>query len=47
MRAALMAHQGVDDASVLPGLLGQIPIDEPIGRIGDDGAYEQDTARQR
>ena len=40
VRAALMTHQDVDDASVLPGLLGQIPADEPIETIGGDGAYD-------
>jgi len=40
VRAALMTHQDVDDASVLPGLLGQIPVDEPIETIGGDGAYD-------
>jgi hypothetical protein len=40
VRAALMTHQEVDDASVLPGLLGQIPVDEPIDTIGGDGAYD-------
>lgn len=29
VRAALMTHQDVGDASVLPALLGQIPVDEP------------------
>ena len=40
VRAALMTHQDVDDASVLPGLLGQIPADEPIEKIGGGGAYD-------
>ena len=40
VRAALMTHQDVDDASVLPGLLDQIPADEPIETIGGDGAYD-------
>jgi hypothetical protein len=40
VRAALMTHQDVDDASVLPGLLAQIPADEPIDTIGGDGAYD-------
>src|SRR5471030_1705232 len=35
-----MTHQDVDDASVLPGLLDQIPTDEPIETIGVDGAYD-------
>jgi hypothetical protein len=37
VRAALMTHQ---DASVLPGQLGQIPVDEPIDTISGDGAYD-------
>jgi len=40
IRAALMTHQDVDDASALPGLLAQIPADEPIDTIGGDGAYD-------
>jgi hypothetical protein len=40
IRAALMTHQDVDDASALPGLLAQIPVDEPIDTIGGDGAYD-------
>lgn len=40
VRAALMTHQDVDDASVLPALLDQIPADEPIETIGGDGAYD-------
>jgi hypothetical protein len=39
VRAALMTHQDVDDASALSGLLAQIPADEPIDTIGGDGAY--------
>jgi Transposase DDE domain len=37
---ALMTHQDVDDASVLPDLLDQIPADVPIDTIGGDGAYD-------
>jgi len=40
IRAALMTHQDVDDASALSGLLAQIPADEPIDTIGGDGAYD-------
>jgi hypothetical protein len=40
VRAALMTRQDVDDARVLPALLGQIPVDEPIETIGGDGAYD-------
>jgi hypothetical protein len=38
--AALMTHQDVADADVLPKLLDQIPADEPIDTIGGDGAYD-------
>jgi hypothetical protein len=37
---ALMTHQDVADADVLPKLLDQIPADEPIDTIGGDGAYD-------
>ena len=40
VRAALMTHQDVDDASVLPAPKCQIPVDEPIDTIGGDGAYD-------
>lgn len=40
VRAALMAHQDADDASVLPGLLGQISADELIETRGGDGAHD-------
>jgi hypothetical protein len=39
-RAALMTHQDVDDASALPVLLAQIPVDESFDAIGGDGAYD-------
>ncbi|MDT4840416.1 IS5 family transposase ISBhu1 [compost metagenome] len=38
--AALMTHQDVGDADVLPELLDQIPTDTPIDTIGGDGAYD-------
>ena len=38
--AALMTHQDVPDADVLPDLLDQIPADVPIGTVGGDGAYD-------
>lgn len=38
--AALMTHQGVGDAEVLPALLDQIPPDAPIDIVGGDGAYD-------
>jgi hypothetical protein len=37
---ALMTHQDVDDASVLPDLLEQIPADLPVEIVGGDGAYD-------
>jgi len=47
VRAALMTHQDVDDASVLPGLLDQIPADEPIETIGGDVRTIRSAAMQR
>ncbi len=38
--AALMTHQGVGDAAVLPALLDHIPPDVPIDIVGGDGAYD-------
>jgi hypothetical protein len=38
--AALMTHQDVDDASVPPDLLDQIPADVPVEIVGGDGAYD-------
>ncbi|KDP87469.1 transposase [Cupriavidus sp. SK-3] len=38
--AALMTHQDVPDADVLPDLLDQIPADVPIGTVGGDGPYD-------
>jgi hypothetical protein len=38
--AALMTHQDVADAEVLPGLLDQIPTYDAIDTIGGDGAYD-------
>jgi Transposase DDE domain len=38
--AGLMTHQDIDDASVLPDLLDQIPADMPIEIVGGDGAYD-------
>ena len=40
LRAARMTHQDVADGEVLPELLDQIPVDEPIDTIGGDGAYD-------
>jgi Transposase DDE domain len=42
--AALMTHQDVDDASVLPDLLDQIPADVPVEIVGGDGAYDTKQA---
>ncbi len=42
--AALMTHQDVDDASVLPELLDQIPADVPLEIVGGDGAYDTKQA---
>jgi hypothetical protein len=38
--AALMTHQDVGDAEVLPDLLDQIPADKEIAVVGGDGAYD-------
>jgi hypothetical protein len=38
--AALMTHQDVGDAEVLPELLDQIPSGTPIDIVGGDGAYD-------
>ncbi len=38
--AALMTHQDVGDADVLPELLDQILTDTPIDTIGGNGAYD-------
>jgi hypothetical protein len=38
--AALMTHQDVGDAEVLPELLDQIPAGTSIGIVGGDGAYD-------
>jgi len=46
VRAALMTHRDVDDASVLPDLLDQIPADEPIDVLGGDGAYDTKTCHK-
>lgn len=40
VRAALMTHREVDNASVLPKRLEQIPADEAIAIVGGDGAYD-------
>ncbi|XHO07532.1 IS5 family transposase IS1420 (plasmid) [Ralstonia syzygii] len=38
--AALMSHQDVGDADVLPDLPGQLPPDTPVDIVGGDGAYD-------
>ncbi len=38
--AALMTHQDVGDADVLPDLLDQLPPDTPVDIVGGDGAYD-------
>ncbi|KAF1014358.1 MAG: hypothetical protein E5299_00816 [Burkholderia gladioli] len=45
VHAALMTHQSMADGDALAKLLDQIPRDEQIDVIGDDGAY--DTKRGR
>jgi Transposase DDE domain len=42
---ALMTHQDVDGASVLPDLLDQIAADVPIVTTGGDGAYDTKDCR--
>lgn len=43
--AVLMTHKDVDDASVLPELLGQIQQETAIEVVGGDGAYDTKAAR--
>ena len=43
--AVLMTHRDVDDASVLPELLAQIPPETKIEAVGGDGAYDTMAAR--
>lgn len=43
--AVLMTHRDVDDASVLPELLGQIQQETAIKVVGGDGAYDTKAAR--
>lgn len=38
--AALMTHQDVGDADVLPDLLDQLPPETPVDIVGGDGAYD-------
>jgi hypothetical protein len=43
--AVLMTHRDVDDASVLPELLAQLPPDTKVEIVGGDGAYDTKVAR--
>ena len=43
--SVLMTHRDVDNASVLPELLAQIPQDTPVEVVGGDGAYDTKAAR--
>ena len=43
--AVLMTHRDVDDASVLPELLGQLPPQTNEEIVGGDGAYDSQAAR--
>lgn len=43
--AVLMTHRDVDDASVLPELLGQLPPGTKVEIVGGDGAYDSKAAR--
>ena len=45
MCAVLMTHCDVDDASVLPELLVQIPPEAKIEAVGGDGTYDTKAAR--
>lgn len=40
VRAVEITGRHVDDATVWPDLLGQIPADEPIGGVTTDGTYD-------
>lgn len=43
--AVLMTHRDVDDASVLPELLAQLPPETKVEIVGGDGAYDTKVAR--
>ncbi|WP_029525610.1 IS5 family transposase [Polaromonas glacialis] len=43
--AVLMTHRDVDDASVLPELLAQLPPETKVEIVGGDGAYDSQAAR--
>ena len=40
VRAVEVTGSGVGDAPMLPDLLGQIPVDEPVRTVTADGAYD-------
>ena len=42
--AVLLTHRDVDDASVLPALLDQVPSHTPIEAVAGDGAYDTKAA---
>ena len=45
VRAVAITGSGVGDAPMLPGLLSQIPADEPIASVTADGAYDGRACR--
>jgi hypothetical protein len=45
VRAVEITGSGVGDAPMLPGLLDQIPADEPIASVTADGAYDGRACR--
>ena len=42
-----VATSSVGEAPVLPELLLQFPADQPIGKLGADGAYDTRACRAR
>ena len=45
VRAVEITESGVGDAPMLPGLLSQMPADEPIASVTADGAYDGRACR--
>ncbi len=45
VRAVEITGSGVGDAPMLPGLLSQIPADEPVASVTADGAYDGRACR--
>ena len=45
VRAVEITGSGVGDAPMLPGLLSQVPADEPIASVTADGAYDGRACR--